>query len=97
MPPRDLSDEEIMALILNFLLSRGRWGGKYYNRQRMTRYLGIQILRDGRRVDKCIIRLLKEGLMLGLKKGATVSLNPNASANIVSIIDTFLKNSNRGL
>ena len=40
-PPSVLSDEEAMAMILNFLLKRGRWGGKYYYRQRMTRYLGI--------------------------------------------------------
>jgi len=91
MPPRDLSDEEITALILNFLLTRGRWGGKYFNRQRMTRYLGIHVLRDGRRVDRCLDGLLKEGLVWGSKKGDTVSLNPRLSAKIASFVDTFLK------
>ena len=91
MPPRDLSDEEIKALILNFLLTRGRWGGKYFNRQRMTRYLGVQILKDGRRVDRCLDRLLKEGLVWGSKKGATVSLNPHLSSKVTSMIDTYLK------
>jgi hypothetical protein len=91
MPPIDLSDEEIMALILNFLLTRGRWGGKYYNRQRMTRYIGIQVLKDGKKVDRCLDQLLKERLVWGSKKGATVSLNPHLSAKITSFVDTFLK------
>jgi len=91
MPPRDLSDEEIMALILNFLLARGRWGGKYYNRQRMTKYLGIHVLRDGKKVDRCLDQLLNDRLVWGSKKGATVSLNPHLSARITSFIDTFLK------
>ena len=91
MPPSILSDEEVMALILNFLLKRGRWGGKYYNRQRMTRYLGIQVLNDGRRVGKCLEELLNERLVWQSKKGATVSLNPHSSAETTSFIEKFLK------
>jgi len=91
MPPSDLTDEEIMAMILNFLLTRGRWGAKYYNKQRMTRYLGIQVLKDGRKVDRCLDKLQKEGLVWGAKKGATVSLNPRLSAKITAFIDKFLK------
>ena len=91
VPPSDLSDEEIMALILNFLLTRGRWGGNYYNRQKLTRYLGIQVLKDGKKVDKCLDQLINDRLVWGSKKGATVSLNPHLSAEIKSFIDTFLK------
>lgn len=91
MPPSVLSDEEMMALILNFLLKRSRWGGKYYNRQRMTRYLGIQVLNDGKRVGKCLEELLNERLVWQSKKGATVSLNPHRSAEITSFIEKFLK------
>ena len=80
-----------MAMILNFLLKRGRWGGKYYNRQRMTRYLGIQVLNDGKRVGKCLEELLNERLVWQSKKGATVSLNPHRSAEITSFIEKFLK------
>ena len=90
-PPSVLSDEEAMAMILNFLLKRGRWSGKYYNRQRMTRYLGIQVLNDGTRVGKCLEELLNERLVWQSKKGATVSLNPHRSAEITSFIEKFLK------
>ena len=90
MPPMDLSDEEIMAMVLNFLLTRGRWGGRYYNRQRLTRYLGIRVLKDGKKVDKCLDQLIKDGLVWPSKKGATVSLNPHLSAEIKSFIDRFL-------
>ena len=91
MPPMGLSDEEITAMVLNFLLTRGRWGGRYYNRQRLTRYLGIGVLRDGKRVDKCLDQLLKQRLVWQSKKGATVSLNPHRSAEIRSFIDGFLR------
>jgi len=91
MPPRGLSDEEIMALVLNFLLTRGRWGGRYYNRQRLTRYLGIRVLKDGKKVDKCLNQLIKDSLVWQSKKGATVSLNPHRSVEISSFIDRFLK------
>jgi len=91
MPPRGLSDEEVMASILNFLLKRGSWGGKYYNRQRMTRYIGIQVLHDGKRVSKCLEELINERLVWQSKKGATVSLNPHLSAEITSFTEKFLK------
>ena len=91
MPPSVLSDEEMMAMIMNFLLKRSRWGRKYYNRQRMTRYLGIQVLNDGKRVGKCLEELLNERLVWQSKKGATVSLNPHLSAEITSFIEKFLK------
>ena len=66
-------------------------GGKYYNRQRMTRYLGIQVLNDGKRVGKCLEELLNERLVWQSKKGSTVSLNPHLSAEITSFIEKFLK------
>jgi len=91
MPPSALSDEEVMALILNFLLKRGRWGGKYYNRQKLTRYLGIQVLNDGKRVGKRLDELLNERLVRQSKKGSTVSLNPHRSAEITAFIEKFLK------
>ena len=91
MPPSVLSDEEMMAMIMNFLLKRSRWGRKYYNRQRMTRYLGIQVLNDGKRVGKCLEELLNERLVWQSKKGSTVSLNPHLSAEITSFIEKFLK------
>ena len=76
---------------LNFLLTRGRWGGRYYNRQRLTRYLGIRVLKDGKKVDKCLNQLIKDSLVWQSKKGATVSLNPHRSVEISSFIDRFLK------
>ena len=91
MPPSALSDEEVMAMILNFLLKRGRWGGKYYNRQKLTRYLGIQVLNDGKRVGKRLDELLNERLVRQSKKGSTVSLNPHRSAEITAFIEKFLK------
>jgi len=69
----------------------GALGWALLNRQRLTRHLGIRVLRDGKQVDKCLDQLLKQRLVWQSKKGATVSLNPHRSAEIKSFIDRFLK------
>jgi len=69
----------------------GTLGRALLHRQRLTRYLGIRVLKDGKKVDKCLNQLIKDRLVWQSKKGATVSLNPHRSVEISSFIDRFLK------
>ena len=85
-----MTDEQVKALILNFLLRRRRWGARYYNRQRMVRYLGQDVLRDGKTVSRCIDELAKSRWINLHKKGDTVSLNGSYVKEITGHIDGHL-------
>jgi len=75
MPPKKMTDAQIKALILNYLTRRRRWGNRYYNRQKIVRYLGHDVLGDGKEVSRCLNELANSRWINGKKKGETVSLN----------------------
>ena len=90
MPPADLTEDQIKALILNFLLRRRLWGGKYYAKQRMVRYISQDVLGDGKKVRRCLDELVKDRWINPRKKGSTVSLNPSYNKEIPEFIDKHL-------
>lgn len=75
---------------MNFLVRRRRWGARYFNRQRMVRYIGLDVLRDGKVVSQCIDELINCRWVNMLKKGGAVSLNSTYVNEITGYIDRYL-------
>jgi len=83
MPPVDMTDEQIMALILNYLIRRRCWGKKYFQRQKLVRYLGQEVLGDGKEVTRCLDELIQFRWINPRKKGETISLNVSYKREII--------------
>lgn len=79
-----MSDSQIMALIINYLFRRRCWGGKYKNTQQVIRYLGQDVLGDGKEVSRCLDELIKMGWVIAWKKGETISLNTRYKKEIMN-------------
>ena len=75
MPAVDMTDEQIIALIINYLVRRRCWGGRYFNKQKLIRYLGQDVLGDGKKVSRCMDIMIKKRWLNNMKKGETISLN----------------------
>lgn len=90
MAKKELTAEEISATIFHKLRRRGIWGGKYKPRDSVKRWIEGRIKKDGRRVEKIIDGLIKEGLLLSHKGGETVSLNPKRKGDIINTIKKVL-------
>jgi len=90
VPPRDLDDNQIKALILNYLVRRKCWNNKYLPRQKLVRFLGHDVLGDGGKVGDCIEDLRKLGWVNYMKKGETVSLNSRYLKDIFQHLDKYL-------
>jgi hypothetical protein len=86
-----LSDEEVKAAILSFLEKKGCWGTRYFPLDTTVNWLGRKVKRDGKRIRKCIIDLVRESYILLHKRGKTVSLNPARSIEIVEYVKRVLK------
>jgi hypothetical protein len=77
------SDDEVKAEIMNRLMRRGCWGG---------RYLPLDSFRkDGKRVRRLIKELVKEGYILLHKGGKTISLNPALNREIIEYIERIIR------
>jgi len=86
-----ITDEQIKASILEFLLKKGRWGAHYYPVDTMIRWLGKKVPRNGKRVKACMRDLVNEGYVLIHKRGETVSLNPAKSKETMEFIRRMAK------
>jgi len=82
-----LTDEQIKASILEFLLKKGRWGAHYYPLDTMIRWFSKKVIRNGKRVRKIVKELINQGFLLLHKRGETVSLNPVLSREILEYIE----------
>lgn len=82
----ELSDKQIKAAIIEFLIKKGRWGARYFPLETLVNWLGKKVRRNGKRVRKCLRALVNEGYILIHKKGKTVSLNPARSMKIREFI-----------
>lgn len=60
----DLSDDQLKAVIMEFILKKGRWGAHYYSIDTMINFLGRKIRRDGKRVKAVIKDLINDGYLL---------------------------------
>jgi hypothetical protein len=88
---RDYADEELKALILNFIMRKGRWGEHYFPIDTMSNWLGQVAKNNGRNVRKKIKELASEGYLLLHKGNTTASLNPQAKKQIMEYIEKYLK------
>lgn len=87
---RDYSDEELKALILNFIMRKGRWGEHYFPIDTMSNWLGQVVKNNGKNVRKKVKALAHEGYLVLHKGNTTASLNPQAKRQIVEYIDRYL-------
>lgn len=87
-----LSDEQVKAAILEFLLKKGRWGGHYFPIDTLVNWMGRKVESDGKRVRSCLKELAKQGYVLMHKRGRTASLNPALAQQIRELINRSLAN-----
>jgi hypothetical protein len=88
---REYADYELRALILDWLVRRGRWGAHYYPLDTLVNRLSHAVKNNGRRVRRNVNDLLEEGYILAHKKGETISLNPTRSRDIAEYIRRVMK------
>lgn len=91
MSKKELTDKEIAATIFHKLRRRGIWGGRYKPYDSVKGWIVGKIKNDGKRVEKILNELIKEGLLISHKEGETVSLNPERKGDIVNTIEHILK------
>ena len=87
---RDYSDEELRAIILNFIMRKGRWGEHYFPIDTMTKWLGQVVRNNGKNVRKKVDELAKEGYLILWKRNTTASLNPRMKREILEYIEKNL-------
>jgi len=81
-----LSDREVKAAIVEFLIKKGRWGAHYFPIDTLVHWMGRKVERNGRRVRACLKELARQGYLLLHKKGETASLNPAMTEKIRELI-----------
>jgi hypothetical protein len=88
---KEFSDEELKALILNFIMRKGRWGEHYFPIDTMSNWLGQVVKNNGKNVRKKVKELASEGYLILHKGNTTASLNPQAKKQIMEYIDRYLR------
>lgn len=83
----EITDEQLRAVIMKFLLQKGRWGAHYFPIDTMINWIGRKVKKNGKRVERTIKDLVKDGYLFLHKKGGTVSLNPGRSQEISEYIE----------
>jgi hypothetical protein len=91
MSRREVSDEQIKADLMNRLLRKHCWGAKYFPLITLVNWMSKQIKNNGKRIQRLVRQLVNEGYLLLHKKGATVSLNPTRSKEIIEYIKKILE------
>jgi hypothetical protein len=87
---RDYLANELRALILNFLMRKGRWGEHYFPIDTMANWLGQVVRNNGKNVRKMAKELTKEGFLILHKVNTTASLNPRIKNEIMEYIERNL-------
>lgn len=90
MVKKKLTDDEIKATIFDKLDKRGKWGNANTPTETMVRWIGNRIKKDGKRVNKILDDLIKEGYIISRKSGKVISLNSNKSREIVDFKERIL-------
>lgn len=87
---REYPDTELKALILNFIMRKGRWGEHYFPIDTMANWLGQVVRNNGKNVRKKVKELAKEGYLILHKVNTTASLNPRLKNEIMEYIERNL-------
>ncbi|MDE1765248.1 MAG: hypothetical protein KGI27_03120 [Thaumarchaeota archaeon] len=88
---RDYQDPELRALILNFIMRKGRWGEHYFPIDTMANWLGQVVRNNGKNVKKKVKELANEGFLILHKGNTTASLNPRMKSEIIEYIENNLR------
>jgi hypothetical protein len=88
---KEFSSEELKALILNFIMRKGRWGEHYFPTDTMSNWLGQVVKNNGKNVRKKVKELANEGYLILHKGNTTASLNPQAKKEIIEYIERNLR------
>jgi len=92
MVKRDMSEEQIMADILDRLVNAGMWGKGHQDVDQLKNWLSGQLKKNGKRVVKAINRLYRERLIGKKNSGRSIYANPGRRDEIGEFIDTHLEN-----
>ena len=87
---REYSDEALKALILNFIMRKGRWGEHYFPIDTMANWLGQVVKNNGKNIKKKVKELANEGYLILQKGNTTASLNPRLKHEIMEYIENNL-------
>jgi hypothetical protein len=82
----EITEEQVKASILEFLLKKRRWGSYYFPTDTLVNFLSRKIKRDGKRIRKSMKQLVSKGYILLHKGGRTISLNPTRGREIVEYL-----------
>lgn len=64
-----LTEEQVKASILEFLIKKRRWGSYYFPTDTLMNFLSRKIKRNGKRVRKAIEQLVSKDYILLHKRG----------------------------
>jgi hypothetical protein len=82
-----LTDEQVKAAVLEFLLKKGRWGAHYFPTATLINWFSRRVRRNGKRIRSCLRNLIRRGFLLVHKRGKTISLNPFRRREILEFIE----------
>jgi hypothetical protein len=85
----EVADQQVKALILIKLRNRYCWGARYMPLDTLVRWLSKKVKKNGKRIQRTVRQLFDEGYLLLHKKGATVSLNPTRSREIIKFMESI--------
>jgi len=88
---REYSDAELRALILDWLVRRGRWEAHYFPLDTLVNRLSHVVKNDGKRIRRSLKDLVQQGYLLVHKGGETISLEPSMNRDILEYVKTVLK------
>ena len=88
---RKSNKQKIKADVMNRLIRRNCWGARYLPLVTLVNWLSKKIKKDGKRIQEAVNQLVREGYLITHKGGATISLNPAKSREIVENIKKILK------
>jgi hypothetical protein len=83
----DITDAELRAAIMEFLIKKGRWGAHHFPLDTMVNFMARKVEGNGKRLAGAVKELVKEGYLFLHKKGETVSLNPSRSKEIMDYVE----------
>jgi len=87
MTKRDMTEEQIMADILNRLIDSGIWGTGHQNVDQLRSWLHGKLKKNGKRVTKAINELYKKGLIGAKNNGGSIYANPRKRNEIKGFIE----------
>ncbi|MCX6822300.1 MAG: hypothetical protein NTW30_06005 [Candidatus Aenigmarchaeota archaeon] len=88
-----MEDEEITFTVLDILFKKVKWGGAHISYDKIVRWIGNKVKRNGKRVRKIVDKLIKDGVIISKPThyGKEISLNPKERERIIEIISKYYK------